>query len=191
MSRQLSAQSTISNRHPCGPHAPDNGEARAVFPIVYDELRVLARRHLAHERPDHTLGATALVNEAYLRLVAHPSIPWSNRTRLFGAAAEAMRRILLDYARKRERLKHGGGLRRIDLDCVDLAVITDREEILFVDEALQHLRDWDPRFAEIVRLRFFAGLSAEETARALGVSTATIRRDWKLARAWLARELSG
>lgn len=170
--------------------ADNRAAAQALFPIVYDELRALARHKLEQERPGHTLQTTALVHEAYLRLVGAESIPGHSRTRFFAAAAEAMRRILLDHARKRGRLKRGGGQQRISLECVDLAVETDCDQILIVDEAIQRLQEWDPRFAEIVKLRFFAGLSAAETASALGVTAATIRREWKLARAWLARELS-
>jgi RNA polymerase sigma factor (TIGR02999 family) len=144
------------------------------------------------ERQDHTLQATALVHEAYARLVGNDEIAWDSRGHFFVAAAEAMRRILIEHARGRERVKRGGGVTRVRLpiSVLDLAVDENPEEILSVDEAICRLSEQDARMGDVVRLRFFAGLSEQETAKALGVTDRTVRRDWTLARAWLQRELT-
>ena len=170
------------------------GEARAadeLLPLVYDQLRAAAQKQMALERADHTLQATALVHEAYIRLVGSRDVPWENRAHFYVAAAEAMRRVLIEHARKRGRVKRGGGLRRIPLSGEELARDPNLEEILSVDAAIRRLEERDGRMARIVRLRFFAGLGTRETAAVLGLSDRTVRREWALARAWLHRELSG
>ena len=156
-----------------------------LLPFVYDELRALARAQLRHERPDHTLQATALVHEAYLRLLGGTQPPWSDRQHFFRAAAEAMRRILIEHARKRSRVKRGGKRVRVELTGVDLASDQDLDQILALDDAFRRLEEQDPEAADVVRLRFFAGLSVEETARATGLSERTVKREWAFARAWL------
>jgi len=160
-----------------------------LLPLVYDQLRAVAQRALAAERPGHTLQATALVHEAYLKLVGEREIPWASRAHFYVAAAEAMRRILIDHARARGRVKRGGGGRaRLTLsDVTDLASKPD--EIVRFDEAFRRLEGESSEAAAIVRLRFFAGLSVEQTAEALGVSTSTVDRRWAFARAWLYRAL--
>ena len=165
-------------------------DAEALLPLVYDHLRGIATRQMQAERPDHVLQPTALVHEAYLRLVGREPLAWSGKAHFYAAAAEAMRRILLDYARARDSRKRGGGRLRVTLDLVDLATRQDPAEILAVDEALSRLEKQDARMARIVKLRFFAGLSEEEAAQALGMSPRTLRREWTLARAFLHRELS-
>lgn len=160
-----------------------------LLPIVYDELRALAQARLQHERSDHTLQATALVHEAYIRLVGWQQQPWSDRAHFYRAAAEAMRRILIEHARSRGRIKRGGGRVPIELDHANLATWRDPDDLLALDESLRRLMKQDPRAAEIVRLRFFAGLSIAETANALGLSVRTVNRDWEFARAWLFRAL--
>jgi RNA polymerase sigma factor (TIGR02999 family) len=155
-----------------------------LLPLVYDQLRGVAQRALAAERPDHTLEATALVHEAYLKLVGEREIPWASRAHFYVAAAEAMRRILLDHARARGRVKRGGGRARLNISgLTDLA--TKPDEIVRFDEAFRRLEGESPEAAAIVRMRFFAGLSVEQTAEALGVSTSTVDRRWAFARAWL------
>lgn len=158
---------------------------RRLLPLVYDELRALARAQLRHERPDHTLQPTALVHEAYLRLVGGNQPPWNDRQHFFRAAAEAMRRILIEHARKRRRAKRGGGLVRVELSGVDLGVEQDPDRLLALDDAFRRLEQQDPEAADVVRLRFFAGLSVEETAQATGLSERTVKREWAFARAWL------
>jgi RNA polymerase sigma factor (TIGR02999 family) len=166
------------------------GDARAageLLPLVYAELRRLAARELAGERPGQTLQPTALVHEAYLRLVGKDGTGprWEGRGHFFAAAAEAMRRILVETARRKGRLKRGGGHRRVDLRDVQAVAATPPEDLLALDEALTQLAAEDARKAELVKLRFFAGLSVEEAARCLGVSRATADRHWAYARAWL------
>jgi RNA polymerase sigma factor (TIGR02999 family) len=168
------------------------GRAQAseqLLPLVYEELLVIARQRLRDERAHHTLNATALVHEAYMRLVGDAAAGWENRAHFFGAAARAMRQVLIDYARKRGRAKRGGDQARIPLNVVDLAVEAPVEDVLAVDRAVEKLAAKDPRMAEVVQLRFYAGLSVEETAAALGMSERTVRREWSLARAWMMREL--
>jgi RNA polymerase sigma factor (TIGR02999 family) len=166
------------------PHA-----AQKLLPMVYEQLRKAAQKQMAGERPDHTLQATALVHEAYLRLVGSHQTAWENRAHFYVAAAEAMRRILIEHARKRGRIKRGGDHERAPLSAAYLIQEARPEEIMSVDAAIRRLEGRDSRMARIVRLRFFAGLSVEETAEALGVSDRTVRREWALARAWLHREL--
>ncbi|MCA9256698.1 MAG: sigma-70 family RNA polymerase sigma factor [Phycisphaerales bacterium] len=161
-----------------------------LLPIVYDELREIAARQMAFERPGHSLQATALVHEAYMKLIGTEEVRWSGRAHFFGAAAESMRRILVDSARRRNRSKRGGGARRrLSLDVADLAMDEQASQILALDEALTRLDSQDPRMASIVKLRFFSGLSVDETAKALDTSARTIKREWALARAWLFRAL--
>jgi RNA polymerase sigma factor (TIGR02999 family) len=160
-----------------------------LLPVVYDELRALAGARLRHERSDHSLQATALVHEAYIRLVGWEQQSWIDRAHFYRAAAEAMRRILIDHARGRARGKRGGGRVRVDLEDANLATWDDPDDVLALDEALHRLMEQDPRAAEIVQLRFFAGLSVEETANALDLSIRTVHREWKFARTWLFRAL--
>jgi RNA polymerase sigma-70 factor, ECF subfamily len=159
-------------------------------PIVYDELRRLARYYLHQERPGHSLQATALVNEAYLRLVDYKRMRWGNRAHFFAVSAQLMRRILVDHAR-RHNLKRGGGVQHVELE--DIAVVGgDRaENLVALDDALQSLARMDARKARVVELRFFGGLSVEETAEVLQISQVTVMRDWSSARAWLYREMGG
>ncbi|MSR59051.1 MAG: sigma-70 family RNA polymerase sigma factor [Planctomycetaceae bacterium] len=169
------------------------GERQAsekLLPIVYDELRRLARQKLAHEKPGQTLEATALVHEAYLRLVdADRPQEWDGRAHFFAAAAEAMRRILVESARRKLRLKRGGDLRRDELDEASIVAPEEDDRLLDLDAALEKLQHQDPRKAELVKLRYFAGLNNEQAAEALGIGTSTADRDWAYARAWLYREM--
>ena len=174
----------------------DPKAAEALLPLVYEELRTLAARRLAKEKPGQTLQATALVHEAYLRLVGSPreeiSGPagWNGRGHVFSAAAEAMRRILVDQARRKQADKHGGGWARVDLPA-DLAATGARtDDLVALDEALTRLEQHDPDAARLVKLRYFAGLSHQEAADALGVSRGAADRLWALGRAWLFRQLS-
>ena len=176
--------------------AIERGEPRAadrLLPLVYDELRHLAGRRIAHERPGQTLQATALVHEAYLRLVDQDRIQrWDSRGHFFAAAAEAMRRILVEHARRKKTEKHGGRHVRHALDDVEVAAAAESptEDILALDEALTRLAAEDPAKAELVKLRYFAGLSVEEAAGVLGISRATADRYWSYARVWLYSELT-
>jgi RNA polymerase sigma factor (TIGR02999 family) len=170
----------------------DPRAAEGLLPLVYDELRKLAARRLAQEKPGQTLQATALVHEAYLRLVGSHGAPrWAGRGHFFAAAAEAMRRILVNRARDKKRLKRGGGQTRADLDLAEISVDGPCEEMLALDEALEKLSREDPICAELVKLRYFAGLTHEESARTLGIARRTADRHWAYARAWLFRELHG
>ena len=168
----------------------DRAEAMdRLLPIVYDELRMIATAHLRGERAGHTLQATALVHEAYLRLVGADAPPWRGRGHFFQAAAEAMRRILIEYARRRTRVKRGGARARVDLDDAlrdaQVADWPEPDELLAVDDAIRRLEQEDGRAADVVRLRYFAGLSVEETAQALDLSERTVLREWAYAKAWL------
>jgi RNA polymerase sigma factor (TIGR02999 family) len=173
-------------------HRVERGDTQAaeqLLPLVYDELRKLAAHKMANEAPGQTLQPTALVHEAWLKLVGLGPQSWNSRGHFFGAAAEAMRRILIDRARKRNRERHGRGLQRIDLDQVDVAVTADDDTLLRVSEALDKLAGEAPEKAELVKLRYFAGLSIPDAAQALGISPATAKRHWAFARAWLFAEL--
>ena len=164
----------------------DPSAAEKLLPLVYDELRKLAAARLAQEKPGQTLQATALVHDAYIRLVdVEKAQHWNSRGHFFGAAAEAMRRILLNRARDKNRQKRGGHLHKIDLDHVEIALETPDEELLALDEALQQLAKENDACAALVKLRFFAGLSIRDAAAALGISTSTAERYWAYARAWL------
>jgi RNA polymerase sigma factor (TIGR02999 family) len=170
----------------------DPSAAEQLLPLVYDELRKLAAQKLAQEKPGQTLQATALVHEAYLRLVdTEKAQHWSSRGHFFAAAAEAMRRILIEGARKRGRLKRGGDRQRLDLDALQLSVHEVGDELLALDEALAELAVKHPDKAELVKLRYFAGLTVAEAAQALGISTSTADRHWTYARAWLYRRIVG
>ena len=176
--------------------AIEQGDPRAaeqLLPLVYDELRRLAAQKLAQEKPGQTLQATALVHEAYLRLVGGgaSAISWNSRGHFFGAAAEAMRRILVENARQKRAVKRAGDRVRVSLEGLDLADEAPPEQLLALDEALTRLAAEDPQKAELVKLRFFTGLSIEATAEALGISPATAKRWWTFARAWLLREVEG
>jgi RNA polymerase sigma factor (TIGR02999 family) len=169
------------------PHA-----AEQLLPLVYDELRRLAAEKMAHEKPAQTLQATALVHEAYVRLVDVDEAPhWNCRGHFFAAAAEAMRRILVEKARRKRRIKHGGGRQRLDLDEACPVVQPPSDDLLALDEALTRLAASDPLRAELVKLRFFAGLTMPEAAQALGLSLATAERHWTFVRTWLFAELTG
>ncbi len=168
------------------------GEPRAaeqLLPLVYEELRRVAARQLVHERPGQTLQATALVHEAYLRLISGGAESWDNRRHFFAAAAEAMRRILVERARRKRRLRHGGGGRRVEIEADDLPIEEPPVDLLALDEALDRLAAEDASKAELVKLRFFAGLSEQEAAEVLGISRATAARHWAYARAWLFDQL--
>ncbi len=172
--------------------AVDDGDERAaekLLPLVYDELRHLAAAKMAREAPGQTLQPTALVHEAWLQLVGSGHEHWNGRGHFFGAAAEAMRRILIDRARKRNRKRHGQGLVRLDLDQLDIAISTNDDVLLRVNEALVKLEAEAPNRAQLVKLRFFTGLSVNEAAEVLGIAPATAKRYWAFARAWLLAEL--
>ena len=168
----------------------DPNAAEELLPLVYDELRKLAAHRMAGEDPGQTLQATALVHEAWLRLGGDDQPSWQNRAHFFAAAAEAMRRILIDNARHKNYLRHGGGAERVNLDGLDLAASVDDEQLLALNEALDHLAAHDATKAQVVKLRFFAGLTNEQVARVLGVSEPTVKRHWAYARAWLFREMN-
>ena len=169
-----------------------NGDQAArdqLMPLVYEELRRMAHQHMRKERPGHTLQTSALVHEAYVRLVDQTDIHWQNRAHFFGIAAQMMRRILVDHARSRQFAKRGGDPRRISLDEVAIVSGERAAEVVALDDALTNLAAIDSRKSQIVELRFFGGLSIDETATALAVSPGTVMRDWTLAKAWLRREM--
>jgi RNA polymerase sigma factor (TIGR02999 family) len=172
--------------------AGDPHAAEQLLPLVYEELRQLAAHKLAQEKPGQTLQATALVHEAYLRLVeGERAQHWNSRGHFFAAAAEAMRRILVENARRKRRLKHGGGRQRMELDEADFAVEMPVDNLLALDEALTRLAERDAQTAQLVKLHCFAGLSIEQAAEALAISARTAYRDWAFAQAWLYREVRG
>jgi len=168
----------------------DRKDLEALLPLVYDELRRLAHHHLRNERPDHTLQSTALVHEAYFRLVGQDLPEWESRAHFFAIAAQLMRQILVDYARCRRASKRGSGVCMLTLD--DAVALPRRKDVdvVALDDALNTLAAVDPRQSRVVELRFFAGLSLEETSAVMGIATATVQRDWTAARAWLHREIS-
>src|ERR1043166_3562606 len=170
--------------------AGDRGAADRLLPLIYEQLRAIAQQRMAGERQFHTLQATALVHEAYLRLMGDRNVSWADRGHFFHAAARAMRRILIEYARQRGRLKRGGECKRLPLERVDLAVEEDPESLLALDAAICRLEEQDARAARLVKLRFFAGLSIEETAEAMGISPRTVKREWTYARAWLYQNMN-
>ncbi len=168
----------------------DRQAAVDLLPLVYDELRHLARAKMARESPGQTLQPTALVHEAYLRTIAAMPTGWDGRGHFFAAAAEAMRRILVDQARGKARLKRGGGRRREAAELVDFAIEEPSDDVIALDEALKELEELDPRKGRIVNLRYFAGLTIEETAAALDISVGTVEREWRFIRTWLQSELA-
>jgi len=168
----------------------DRQAPESFLPLVYSQLRRLAAHCLASERPDHTLQATALAHEAYLRLIRQRSREWRGRGHFLGVAATVMRRILVDYARGRRRLKRGGDQPTVRLEEADEPVVDPRQELLALDRALERLTEVEPELAKLVDLRFFGGLSVDETATALGVTGRTVRRRWVVAKLWLYRELT-
>jgi len=168
----------------------DRGALDRLTPIVNDELRRLARRYMKRERPGHSLQATALVNEAYVRLVDYKGMQWQNRAHFFAVSAQLMRRILVEHAR-RHNLKRGGGVPHVSLDEATVVGGDRPEDLVALDDAMNGLARLDPRKAQVVEMRFFGGLSVEETAAVLKVSSVTVMRDWSTAKAWLYRELTG
>ena len=171
-----------------------NAEAlQHLIPLVYGELHALASRYLSHERRDHTLQTTALVNEAYLKLAGQRDVDWQNRAHFFGIAAQLMRRILVDHARRDRRVKRGGGAPHLSLDDLDPASAApplDPADAYTIDHALSRLETLDPQQGRVVELRYFGGMTIEETAEVLGLSPATVKREWSVARAWLYREIT-
>ena len=164
----------------------------SLIPMVYDELQRIAQRHLRRESPDRTLQTTALVHEAYLKIIDQTRINWQNRAQFFGVAANIMRRILVDHARRRSRYKRGGEAVKLSLDEGSIDVSDERAaELVALDEALKKLAREDPQKARLVELRYFGGLSIEETAEVLGISTATVIRQWRIVKAWLYKEIAG
>ena len=187
MSKPSPAQVTqLLARHQQG----DPLALNALLPVVYDELRRIAAHHMRGEKPGHTLQPTALVNEAYFRLVDQNVAAWQSRAHFFGVAAQIMRRILCDHARARRADKRGGGAARVELsDALGLGELPDGPDLVELDEALRKLATLSERQAKVVEMRFFAGLEVEEVAAAMSASPATVKRDWTFARAWLAKEL--
>jgi RNA polymerase sigma factor (TIGR02999 family) len=168
----------------------DSNAAERLLPLIYDELRLLAAQKLAQEKPGHTLQATALVHEAYLRLVgSNGDVQWDGRRHFFGAAAEAMRRILVERARRRKSGKHGGEFQRCDLDAEAVMAPEPNIDLIALDAALVRLAEHDPAKAKLVELRYFAGLTGDEAAEVLGISPSTADREWVYTRAWLRREM--
>ena len=171
----------------------NGGDGQALddlMPLVYDELRRMAHRHMAQERAGHTMQATALVNEVYLKLKDQRAANWKNRAQFFAVSAQMMRRILVDYSRQHSRAKRGGGAQQVPLDDAMIVSSAKADEMLALDDALRKLEQFDRRKSDVATMRFFAGLSVEETADALAVSIETVTRDWRFARAWLRKELS-
>ena len=167
----------------------DRAALDELMPLVYEELRRMAHRHMAHERPGHTLQATEVVTEVYLKLKDERAARWQSRTHFFAVAAQMMRFILVDYARRHARARRGGGAQKVTLEDAMLVSEDKGSELLLLDEALQKLEQFDKRKSQIAVMRFFAGLTVEETAEALAISAETVMRDWRLARAWLQNEL--
>ena len=173
-------------------HSIEHGDSKAtdeLLPLVYEELRRLAAQKMAHEAAGHTLQPTALVHEAWLRLAGEENQKWDGRGHFFAAAAESMRRILIERARRKNALKRGGDFERVNLDDVDVAALADGDTLLLINDALMKLEKEDPDAAQVVKLRFFAGLTNEEAGQALGVTSRTAKRYWTFARAWLFQEL--
>ncbi|HSL55848.1 MAG TPA: sigma-70 family RNA polymerase sigma factor [Pyrinomonadaceae bacterium] len=162
-----------------------------LYPLVYDELHRLARRYMSRERKGHTLQTTALINEAYVRLVDQRNVAWANRSHFFAISAQIMRRILIDHARRHQYAKRGGGAQQVSLEEAAIVVPDQSEELLRLDEALKSLAEMDPRRSQVVELRYFGGLNNEEIADVLHISENTVTRDWNMARAWLYQQLTG
>ena len=170
--------------------AGDRKALDELMPIVYAELRRLARSYMRNQPADHTLQTTALVNEAYLRLIDSSRVNWQNRTHFFAISAQLMRRVLVDFARQRNSLKRGGEVQKVELDEALVVASEPKTDLVALDDALKILAKMNPRQSEVVELRYFGGLSEEEIAEHLGVSVRTVRRDWSVARAWLFGKLS-
>jgi RNA polymerase sigma factor (TIGR02999 family) len=168
----------------------DQDALNRLMPLVYDELHRLASRHLRHERTGHTLQTTALVHEAYLKLVDQKKANWQNRLQFFAAAAKVMRHILVDYARSRKAAKRGGDYCRLSLDEAVISAEEDDPDLLALDEALNELAALDPQQSRVVELRIFAGLTVDDTAEALGISPRTVKREWSMAKAWLHQQIA-
>jgi RNA polymerase sigma factor (TIGR02999 family) len=168
----------------------DPKAAEGLLPVVYEELRLLAAQKMSHERPGQTLQATALVHEAYIRLIGAEAGNWKGRTHFFAAAAEAMRRILIENARRKKRLRRGGDKQRVEMQDADLAVEGPPDDLIALDEALTKLAEENPAKADLVKLRYFAGLTLEQAAEMLGISRATADRYWSYARAWLFDQIN-
>ena len=162
-----------------------------LYPLVYDELHRLARRYMSKERKGHTLQTTALINEAYVRLVDQRNVQWANRSHFFAISAQIMRRILIDHARRQAYAKRGGGARQVSLEETAVFVQDNLSEFLRLDEALKSLAELDPRRSQVVELKYFGGLNNDEIAGVLKISKNTVIRDWNMARAWLYRQLAG
>ena len=174
-------------------NAIEQGDAKAadkLLPLVYEELRRLAAQKMSHERPGHTLGATALVHEAYIRLVGAEAQNWSGRTHFFAAAAEAMRRILIENARRKQRYKHGADYNKVDMNDSEITIEGPSTDLIALDEALTKLAEEEPTVAELVKMRYFVGLNLEQAAAILGVSRRTADRYWAYARAWLYQQIT-
>jgi RNA polymerase sigma factor (TIGR02999 family) len=169
----------------------DKSAANELVPLVYPHLRSLASYYMRRERPDHTLQATGLVHEAFIRLLKQENLAWEDRNHFFGVAAGLMRRILVDYARSHRAGKRGGAERDLPLDEALVFAVQRSGELIALDDALKQLHEWEPRQSQIVELRFFAGLTEDEIADVLGISVRTVKRDWAAARAWLHGELGG
>jgi RNA polymerase sigma factor (TIGR02999 family) len=165
------------------------GSVDALMMELYGELRTLAQHYLASESPGHTLQATALVNEAYIRLIDQSQVEWQGRSHFFAVGAQAMRRILVDHARRKGRIKRGKGCERVDLDTLRIVSPQRSDDVLAIDEAIRELEERDPRQAQIVEMRFFGGMTVDEVAEALGVSRRTVESEWTIIRAWLRRRL--
>ena len=167
----------------------DKSALEKLIPLVYDELRRMARQYMRRERPGHTLESTALVNEAYIKLIDCSRVGWQNRAHFFAVAAQLMRRILIDHARSRNYAKRGGGVRKVSLD--EAAILSEERaaDLIAIDNALTNLAAMDPRKSQIVELRFFGGLNLEETAEVMGISSPTVQREWRKAKAWLLKEV--
>ena len=168
----------------------DETALEQLMPLVYEELRRLAHYYMRRERPGHTLQTSALINEAYIRLVDHKGMRWQNRAHFYGVAAQAMRRVLVDHARSRGYAKRGAGVRDLELDEAATVAQKQATELVALDDALTDLATIDPRKATIVEMRYFGGMSVDETAEAIGVSSITVMRDWRTAKAWLLRAIS-
>ena len=167
----------------------DQAARDQLMPLVYEELRRMAHQHMRKERPGHTLQTSALVNEAFVRLIDQKEVRWQNRAHFFGIAAQMMRRILVDYARSRQYAKRGGGAQQVSFDDALIVSAERADEVVALDDALLDLAQFDQRKSQIVELRFFGGLSIEETAEVLNVSPGTVMRDWTLAKAWLRKQI--
>lgn len=182
---------TMPEKDSCPPTNPDSSaSAEQLLQMVYEELRTLAARRMAHESPGQTLQATALVHEAWLRLGGDRQPQWENRAHFFAAAAEAMRRILIENARRKNAVRHGGGMISVSLESLELAAVMDDDQILLLNEALERFQQSHSEKARLVKLRFFAGLTLSEAAKVMGISEPTAKRHWAFARAWLFREIN-